>query len=146
MMILIDTNVLVYAINADAPQHGAARAFVEAARAGRWRCGLVPQVLLEFFAVVTDKRRVASPLAPAAALEQVAVWRAIFPVFEVGEEALDHLTGVLAERAAKGGGIFDAWLVAQMRAAGMETICTYNRGDFTGYEGIRPVAPEEMME
>ncbi|NLG83979.1 MAG: PIN domain-containing protein [Firmicutes bacterium] len=144
-MILIDTNVLVYAINADAPQHGAARAFVEAARAGRWRCGLVPQVLLEFFAVVTDGRRVASPLTPGEALEQVAAWRAIFPVFEVGKKALDYLPEVLAEKPVKGGGIFDAWLVAQMRAADMETICTYNPGDLTGYEGIRPVTPEEII-
>lgn len=144
-MILIDTDVLVYAINLDAPQHEAARAFIEAARAGRWRCALVPQVLLEFFAVVTDGRRVAVPLAPETALEQVAAWRAIFPVIEVGKKALDYLPEVLAEKPVKGGGIFDAWLVAQMRAAGMETICTYNPGDFTGYKGIRPVGPEEMI-
>ncbi|MGQ9778730.1 MAG: type II toxin-antitoxin system VapC family toxin [Bacillota bacterium] len=145
MIILLDTDVLVYAINLDAPQHEAARAFIEAARAGRWRSALVPRVLLEFFAVVTDGRRVASPLTPREALEQVAAWRALFPVFEVGKKALDYLSEVLAEKPAKGGGIFDAWLVAQMRAAGMEAICTYNPRNFTGYEGIRAVTPEEMI-
>lgn len=46
-MILIDTNVLVYAVNTAAPQHEESRAFVEAARGGDFPAVLVPQVLLK---------------------------------------------------------------------------------------------------
>ena len=61
-MILLDANVLVYAVNADAPQHNATRAILDAALAGTIPGALVPQVLLEFFAVVTNARRVQAPL------------------------------------------------------------------------------------
>lgn len=144
-MILVDTNVLVYAVNSDAPQYAVCRALVEAVQAGSLRCALVPQILLEFHAIVTDRRRVARPLDPEKAQEVVRALRSIFPVFDACREALDHLPKVIGERATAGGDVFDAWLVAQMRALGMERVCTYNGKDFADYEGVVPVTPEELM-
>ena len=146
-MILVDTNVVVYAINQDAPQHTASRALIEAVRAGDLPCTLVPQILLEFFAIVTDGRRVARPLDTAMALDQIRVLQSIFPVRDVCREALSHLPRVLASQARmKGGDVFDAWLVAQMLAMDINRICTYNGKDFLGYDMIRPVTPEELVQ
>ncbi len=64
-MILLDTNVLVYAINEDSPQHPKAPAAVTVALEGAIPGVLVPQVLLEAFAVLTDRRSVKQPLAPS---------------------------------------------------------------------------------
>ncbi len=41
--------------------------------------------------------------------------------------------------------VFDAFLVAQMRAAGIGTICTYNTRDFTDYKGITPEPPDATL-
>ncbi len=143
-MILADTNVLVYAINSDDPRHAACRAFIEAVRAGGVRGVLVPQILLEFHAIVTDKRRVARPLEPGRALEVARSLRWIFPVLDACRDALERLLAVVAERGVKDGSIFDAWLVAQMRALGIDRICTYNGKDFASYKGIAAVRPEEL--
>jgi predicted nucleic acid-binding protein len=47
---IVDTNVLIYALDADAPQHAAARALLEAARADPTATLFVTsQILCEFF-------------------------------------------------------------------------------------------------
>ena len=54
-MISIDTNILLYALNADAPAHHAARAFLEA-RTDDDACVVSELVLVELFAVVMDRK------------------------------------------------------------------------------------------
>ena len=46
---IIDANVLVYAFDADAPQHPAARALLEAARDGYTTLYVTSQILCEFY-------------------------------------------------------------------------------------------------
>jgi len=45
---VVDTNVLVYALDADAPQHAAARALLEASRAASVPLYVSSQILCEF--------------------------------------------------------------------------------------------------
>ena len=87
-MILIDTNVLVYAINTSSSQHEASRRLLEMIQAGLIRGGLVPQVLLEFFAVITDPRRVENPLDPHVALQQIESLKTRLPVYDDALRAL----------------------------------------------------------
>ena len=58
---LVDTNVLVYALDADAAQHGSSRALLEASRAGSVTLYVTSQIICEFYSVVTNPRRVAKP-------------------------------------------------------------------------------------
>jgi predicted nucleic acid-binding protein len=58
---LADTNVPIYALDAEAPHHTAARTLLEAARDGSTTLCATPQILSEFYAVVTNARRVAKP-------------------------------------------------------------------------------------
>ena len=81
------------------------------------------------------------------ALDQIRVLQSIFSVRDVCREALSHLPRVLASQTRmKGGDVFDAWLVAQMLAMDINRICTYNGKDFLGYDVIRPVTPEELVQ
>lgn len=145
-MILVDTNIWIYAVNIDAPQHPASRKFIEAVIAGRFNGVITPQILLEFYAIITDKRRVERPLSPELALEQVKAIRTACLIVDAGSKALDRLTEILAEQPnLKGAKIFDAFIVAQMMAAGIKQICTYNIHDFKGYKGITAFTPEEFM-
>lgn len=144
MMLLLDTNVLVYAINTSAPQHAPSRALVEAVRNKKLEAALVPQVLLEFFAVVTDKRRVEKPLDPLTAWGEVEKFQAIFKVLDPGPTAIEKLGKLVSETGVRGGNIFDAWLAAQMQACGIPTICTYNTGDFARF-AVGVVTPEQVL-
>ena len=66
---LVDTNVLIYAVDADAPQHSASRALLDAAQNGSVRLYVTSQVLCEFYSVITNPRRVTAARSPSEALE-----------------------------------------------------------------------------
>jgi predicted nucleic acid-binding protein len=54
---VLDANILVYALDAGAPQHAISRALIEAARDPATALYLTSQVLCEFYSVVTNPRR-----------------------------------------------------------------------------------------
>lgn len=141
----MDANVLVYAINTVAPQHGASRALVRAALDGRVPGVLVPQVLLECFATVSSPRRIPSPVDAPEAWRWVEILRTGLPILELRPEALTLLGQLLASRPVRGSGIFDLFLAAQMRSHGISTICTYNVRDFDRLPGIEALTPEELL-
>ncbi len=66
---LVDTNVLAYASNADDPKYAASRALLEEARAPLMTLYITPQIICEFYSVITNASRVAAPSSPAAALQ-----------------------------------------------------------------------------
>jgi predicted nucleic acid-binding protein len=144
-VILLDANVLVAALDLRAAAHRPARAVVAAAQAHRLPGVLVPQVLLEACAVLTDSRRVVSPLSPGLAWNEldglVRTIRVLYPQ----SQALYEFARIIELRAPRSQAVFDAFLVAQMRTAGIGTICTYNVSDFTGYEGINPETPDATL-
>lgn len=143
-MILVDTNVLVYSIQEDAPQHEASRRLIETAQAGNPLLCVFPQNLLEFFAVITDPQRLENPATTAEALHLVEQFAAMLPVLQPSPASLSHLTSLAHGLEIRGQKIFDCHLVAQMKEAGLETICTYNTKDFIGYP-VRVRTPEEVL-
>jgi predicted nucleic acid-binding protein len=142
--VLLDANVLIYAANSDAAHHAPSLAVVRAGLGGRLPAVLVPQVLLEFYAVVTSPRRVENPLSPSEAVGRLEALRAGMPTLPVPGEALDALAAILAERPGAGPMVFDRFLAAQMRHHGVDRICTYNVSDFNGITGLEAVQPEAI--
>jgi predicted nucleic acid-binding protein len=69
---LLDANVLVYAVNADAPQHAASRALLEAARDPSITLYVTSQILCELYSVITNPRRVAVASSPKEALQVIS--------------------------------------------------------------------------
>jgi len=67
----VDANVLVYAVYRDAPQHAASRAWLERAGRGEVKICLTSQVLAEFFAIVTNPKRVSNPRSPDDAVTAI---------------------------------------------------------------------------
>jgi predicted nucleic acid-binding protein len=61
----VDANVLVYAFYRDTPQHAASRAWLDRrAVRGEVEPCLTSQVLAEFFAIVSNPKRVSDPRTP----------------------------------------------------------------------------------
>jgi predicted nucleic acid-binding protein len=56
--VVVDANILVYAVYRDTPQYAASRAWLERAARGEAEICLTSQVLAEFFAIVTNPKRV----------------------------------------------------------------------------------------
>lgn len=60
---LLDSNILVFADNEDSPNHQKAKELREKARNGEINAYISPQIILEFFAIITNPKRVEKPLS-----------------------------------------------------------------------------------
>ena len=138
---LVDTNVLIYALDADAPQHPVARSLCEAARDGSVVLYVTSQILCEFYSIVTNARRVAKPQAPADALKALGDLLTFLHVLPIPATAAQGLMRLLQRHPVSGGDVFDLQIVATMQANGIERIYTFNRGDFEAVSGISVIEP-----
>ena len=73
-MILVDANILIYAVNRDADQHGKARNWLEQALSGTTEIGFAWIVILAFIRVTTRAGIMARPLHFTHALSYVDGW------------------------------------------------------------------------
>lgn len=71
-MIVLDANLLIYAVNRDAPEHRATRRWLEATLAGARPVGLSWTVILAFLRVTTRRGIFERPLSAEQALGHVA--------------------------------------------------------------------------
>jgi len=138
---IIDANVLVYALDADAPQHGPSRALLEAARDGSATLYVTLQILCEFYSAVTNRRRVPRPRSPADALAAISMLRAFLPILPVPKHAADELERLLRRHPVAGADIFDLQIVATMKVNGLHRIYTFNNQDFAPFPEIEATAP-----
>ncbi len=136
MIYTLDTNVLVYAADESFPLHSAARDVRDRAAAEQRKARLCYSVLLEFFAVVTDSRRVGNPLPPAEAWREVVTYLKAFEVLYPDERTFAEL-GKLADRyQIRRQTIFDALIVATMIQYGVQGIYTDNHKDFARFDEV----------
>jgi predicted nucleic acid-binding protein len=138
---LADTNVLIYALDADAPHHTAARALLEAARDGSATLYVTPQILSEFYAVVTNARRVAKPRSPAEAWDAISDLLKFLHVLPIPAHVVDGWMSLVRRHPVTGADVFDLQIVATMRANDVRRIYTFNVRDFEMIAEISAVAP-----
>lgn len=141
--ILLDANILVYADQAEDEHHAAAKAIRDLGQQGVLSLCVTPQVLNEYFAVVTNPRRVTRPLRPAEAMAEVEKYvrshhiRKLYP----GPGVHDHLRGLFQHRPIAGADIFDLYLIATMLENGVRRIYTFNTADFVPFAEIEVLTP-----
>ena len=82
-MILLDANLLLYAANQAAPEHAAARGWLDGRLNGTAPVGLPWPSLLAFVRLATNPVVVRHPVTPAEAWRQVEKWLACEPVCRV---------------------------------------------------------------
>ncbi len=140
-MILIDVNLLLYATNAHAGQHAAAREWLNGQLADTSRVGLPWASLLGFLRMATNARIVARPLTMAAAWKQVTQWLACEPVWipQPSEKHAETLGKLLAEPGVHGNLVSDAHLAALAIEHGL-TLCSTD-GDFARFRGLKWLNP-----
>ena len=113
---IVDANILVYAVDADAPQHSASRALLDSARAGTATLYVTSQILCEFYAVVTNQRRVAKARSSADAFEAISGFVSFLHVLPSPARAVMEWMELRRRHPVIGAGVFDLQLVATMQA------------------------------
>jgi predicted nucleic acid-binding protein len=140
---ILDANVLAYAINADASQHAASRALLEAARDPSITLFVTSQILCEFYSLITNPRRVAAASSPTEALRIMSALLALpgLRVLATPARAVAGWMALLQRHPVTGGDVFDLQNVATMQANGVRRIYTFNRGDFEVFPELAVVTP-----
>jgi len=135
--------VLVEAVLADAERHVPARRLLERLAEGELRLCVVPQVLVEFYAVITDARRVSVPLTPAEALNAIRRFLGIpgMTLLPVPGDVVPRWMGLAERHPVARGDVFDLQIVAMMQGNGVNRIYTFNRKHFDLFAGVEVLAP-----
>lgn len=136
-MRLVDANVLLHAINAQAREHEAARSWLTAALAGTEVVGLAWAVLLAFLRVSTHPAIFPRPLQADQAAGAVEAWLGS-PQAVLVEPTRRHLSllgGLLRETGTAGNLVGDAHLAA-LALEHDATVVSFDR-DFGRFEGLR---------
>lgn len=136
-MILPDLNLVIYAHNADAPHHAAARAWWEALLNGTVPVVIPWVVALGFVRLMTHRAVLVSPMVPAAAVGYVRGWfeRSNVERIEPGSLHLDVLERLLSVVGAAG----NLTTEAHLAALAIEHQCELhsNDTDFARFPGLR---------
>jgi uncharacterized protein len=140
-VILVDVNILVYAHVISAPQHDAAREWLERQINHSARVGLPWASLLGFLRLTTNPRLVDRPLPMTIAWQRVAAWLAAENVWVPSptERHAEVLAGLLAQPGIHGNLVSDAHLAALAIEHGL-LLCSTDR-DFARFANLRWINP-----
>lgn len=106
---LLDTNVLVYALYQGAPHHAASRKLLDAAQRPDAALCLVPQSLAEFYAVVTNPKRVTSAKSSEDAIGAIESFLQLpgLILLPVAPDLVTRWIALLRQHAVTGHRVFD---------------------------------------
>jgi len=140
-VISIDTNLLLYSLNRDCPEHQAARAFVERC-AGQRDIAIAELVLVELYVLMRNPAVVRRPLEADQAASLCQVFRR-HPHWALIEAApvMDEVWVAAARPEAARRHIFDARLAHTLLANGVTRLATRNVRDFEGFGFARVFDP-----
>jgi len=138
---LVDANVLLYAVNSDAPHHERARRWLDEALSGADTVAFAWIALLAFVRLSTRPDIFPNPLTLDDAMDQVDAWIAAGGAV-VLEPTPDHggvLRRLLAPLATAGNLVNDAHLAALAVEHNCGIVSFDN--DFARFDGVRWQAP-----
>lgn len=140
-MILIDVNILIYAIDLDSPRHKVARGWLEQTLSGMIQVGLPWIVILAFLRITTHPKIVRRPLAPEDAAGYVDSWlrQPCVRLVNPGENHWSILKNLLQLTGTAGNLTSDAHIAALALERGYSIYSADN--DFKRFPGVTHVNP-----
>jgi toxin-antitoxin system PIN domain toxin len=136
-MILVDANLLIYAVNRDAPLHRKAKAWLESAVSGPESAGFSWNVLLAFLRLTTQPGLFCNPLSMETAFAVISGWldQPSATVVHAGPRHLRVLRKLLLPAGAAGNLACDAQLAALAIEHGVE-LCSSD-ADFARLQSLQ---------
>ncbi|WP_420115047.1 type II toxin-antitoxin system VapC family toxin [Pseudactinotalea sp.] len=140
-MKLVDTNVLVYAVNGSAPQHHVAKRWLDSALSGGAPVGFAWLALVGFIRLTTHPVVFPQPLQESAAMDYVDDWLSArsAALLQPGSRH-PALLRELLEHVGSGGNLTNDAHLAALAREHKATVVTFD-SDFTRFPGIRTERP-----
>ena len=98
-------------------------------------------MLCEFYAVVTNARRVLNPRSSADAIAATTDLLSFLHVLPIPARTVEGWLHLLRRRPVTGGAVFDLQIIAAMLANQVQRIYTFNTGDFEPFPEIETLTP-----
>jgi toxin-antitoxin system PIN domain toxin len=136
-VILIDTNLLLYAYHSNSAHHNAARRWLEGVFSRPEPVSVAWVSVLAFLRISTDTRMPGQLFSMAEAVSIVNDWIAQpnFGIFSAGERHWEILAALAVQSQARGPLVTDSHLAALAIEHGA-TLCTADQ-DFRRFSGLR---------
>ncbi len=144
-MNLVDANVLLYAVNEDAPHHRTSKQWLDTSLSSDQAVAFAWIAMLAFVRLATKPAIFPRPLTAGQALDRIDAWLASRSSVVVAPTA-DHagvLRRLLVPLGTGGNLTVDAHLAALAVEHGC-TIVTFD-ADFIRFEGVRSVSPAQLL-
>lgn len=140
-MVVVDANVLLYAVNESSPHHVRAKRWMEEALNGTETVGFAWVVLLAFVRIATHPGLSPDPLRSSDAFDLVDRWLGAQVAVTVDPTArhAGWLRRLLDQAGTAGNLVSDAHLAALALDHGAK-VCSFDR-DFARFPGLRTVVP-----
>ena len=140
-MILVDANLLIYAVNKDLPQHKQARVWWEGALSGAGDVGLPWVSLMAFLRICTNPRIFESPLSPEQTTGFIDEWfdRPNVSMVAPGPGHWAIFKSLIRQAGTAGNLTTDAHIAALALEHGC-TICSADN-DFKRFPGLVHINP-----
>lgn len=140
-MILLDANLLLYAVNSAATQHGRARRWLDARLSGTEEVAFAWPVILAFLRIATHPNLFPRPLSVRTATSKMEAWLAA-PISRVLDPSTDHwkhFADLLRRTQCAGNLVQDAHLAALAIEYGA-TLCSTD-ADFSRFPASKWLDP-----
>ena len=146
MLYLVDTNVLARSLDAAHPDCVVAKAAIRRLKSQGDLLTIVPQILYEWWVVVTrplssNGLGLSAPVAEAA----LARLEAKFPMLPDGPLLFDAWRTLVRRHVVLGKQAHDARLAAAMQIHGLTHLLTFNAKDFVRYPFVTVHTPADIL-
>ncbi|WP_287601806.1 type II toxin-antitoxin system VapC family toxin [Thiothrix sp.] len=140
-MILVDANLLIYAINQNAPLHRQAKTWCERVLSGTQIVGIPWVAALAFVRIVTNPRIFPTPLSVEQALAYIDDWLAqpVVKLVSPGDKHWEILRNLLLQTGTAANLTTDAHIAALALEQGYNIYSCDN--DFKRFTGVKHINP-----
>lgn len=140
----LDTNILLYATNADCPEHSAAKVIVQSALEQPQNWIIADQVYFELYRLLRNPAVLEEPLTAAEAADVIDYYRRRAGWGRCAWEPrlFSRLLPYLKNEQSRGKHVFDLVLAFTLPDAGITTLYTRNTRDFeeiAEFEAVNPI-------
>jgi predicted nucleic acid-binding protein len=141
--VFLDTNILVYASQAQSPYYQAALEAIQSFYDAGVDLWISRQVLREYLATLTRPQQFTNPLPIATVIQDIRYFYNRFLVAEDNSQVTERLLTIMEEIPSGGKQVHDANIVATMLVYGIPQLLTHNTSDFARFSELITLLPLE---